>query len=98
MLKAKKELRKLKRDKDDIERVTKLEDALKLDDSEKLNRAAAKIQKLYVDKVKTKRECRQIREQMSKLPYQVRRTFIKMLDLKLSTQQLRMDVTTKLKK
>ena len=50
-----------------------------------MNEAAKKLQRLYFEKVKKKRETRELREQMKKLPYEVRRTFLKMQELKLST-------------
>jgi len=58
-------------------------------DLERFNQSAAKIQRtIYVKKIKEKREGKDIRSQLIKLPYVVRNGFIKMLLLKAATSSL----------
>jgi len=57
---------------------------------ERYNQAASKIQRtIYVKKIKQKREGKDIRSQLAKLPYVVRNGFIKMLLLKAATSSLK---------
>lgn len=59
-------------------------------DLERFNQAATKIQRtIYICKIKEKREGKDIRSQLAKLPYVVRNGFIKMLLLKAATSSLK---------
>ena len=62
-------------------------------DRERMEQAVTKIQRtIYRLKVKRKREGREIREQLQKLPYICRNGFMKMLLLKANTNSLQREV------
>ena len=43
-----------------------------------MNEMARRIQNMYIKKIKRKRQLREMRKEMKKLPFEVRRTYIKM--------------------
>ena len=67
-------------------------------DLERFNQSATKIQRsIFVKKIKEKRKGKEIREQLSKLPYVVRNGFIKMLLLKAASNSLQKEAKHTLK-
>ena len=56
--------------------------------------AARKIQSLY-HRLRFKKELKEMRLKLKSLPYAVRRSYVKMQELKLSTMQLMTDTSNK---
>jgi methionyl-tRNA formyltransferase len=64
---------------------------------EMIDNAARKIQSLY-HRLKFKKELKDMRQKLKALPYPVRRSYVKMQELKLSTMQLMSDTSNKFHK
>ena len=63
-------------------------------DRERFEQAAQKIQRSIYGKIVRKRESKQLREELRKLPFICRSSFLKMHLLKKNTSSLRMEVNT----
>jgi hypothetical protein len=96
---ARMRVRKLRQEKIDAEKTRRLEKHLQAqrmvqDHAQKIEWAARKIQSLY-HRLKFKKELKEMRKKLKSLPYAVRRSYVKMQELKLSTMQLANDTSNK---
>ena len=67
------------------------------DHGRQIEEAAVKIQSLY-HRLRYKNELKAMRQKLKALPYACRRSYVKMMELKLSTYQLASATSTKLTK
>lgn len=93
-------MRKLKQEKIDNDRKERLEKHLKViqlqkDRAELIEQSAIKIQSLY-HLLKKKKDLKAMRDKMKALPFVCRSSFVKMQMLKMSTNQLISDTSSKL--